>query len=93
MNDIRLRGPAVAGNNTGGRQIAHNHARIARNLRRSRRNAAVDARLIQAERLDSQSAAQIANAAADALSELAGSSAASTDIIEAIMHNSMPPSS
>jgi hypothetical protein len=47
MNDVRLRG--VAGGDAGGRESVHNHAQIARNLRRSLRNAAVGARLIQAE--------------------------------------------
>jgi hypothetical protein len=38
----------------------HNHAQTARNLRRSLRNAAVGARLIQTEGLDSKSATELA---------------------------------
>jgi hypothetical protein len=55
MNDIRLRAPAVADNNTFDRESVHNHAQTARTLsapyeRGSR------ARLVQAEGLDSQAA-------------------------------------
>jgi hypothetical protein len=70
MNDTRLRRLAVAGNDAAGRKSPHNHAQTARNLRRSLRNAAADARLIQAEALDSTSAADIAASVADALEEL-----------------------
>ena len=56
MNDFRLRGLAVAGSDAAGRKSSHNHAQTARNLRRSLRNAAASARLIQAEGLDSKSA-------------------------------------
>jgi hypothetical protein len=49
MNDIRLRGLAVAGSDAAGRRNPHNHPQTARNLRRSLRNAAAGARLIQAE--------------------------------------------
>jgi hypothetical protein len=55
MNDIRLRGLAVAGSDVAGRKNPHNHAQTARNLKRSLRNAAAGARLIQAEGLDSKS--------------------------------------
>jgi hypothetical protein len=48
MNDIRLRGLAVAGNEAAGRKNPHNHAQTAPNLKRSLRNAAAGARLIQA---------------------------------------------
>jgi hypothetical protein len=47
MNDIRLRGLAVAGRDAAGRKGPHNHAQTARNLRRSLRNAAAGARAIQ----------------------------------------------
>ena len=47
----------------------HNHAQTARNLRRSLKNAAADARLIQAKGLDSKSAAEVAASLADALEE------------------------
>ena len=67
---IRLRGLAVAGNDAAGRKSPHNHAQTARNLKRSLRNAAAGARLIQAEGLDSKSAADIATSLADALKEL-----------------------
>src|SRR5215207_8969849 len=69
MNDIRLRGLAVAGNDAAGRKSPHNHAQSARNLRRSLRNAAAGVRLIQAEGLDSKLAADAASLA-DALEEL-----------------------
>jgi hypothetical protein len=55
MNDIRLRGLEVAGSDAAGRKSPHNHAQTARNLKRSLRNAAAGARLIQAEGLDSKS--------------------------------------
>jgi hypothetical protein len=70
MNDIRLRGLAVAGSNAAGRKSPHNHAQTARNLKRSLRNAAAGARLIQTEGLDIKSAAQVAASLADALDEL-----------------------
>ena len=70
MNDIRLRGLAVAGSDAAGRKSPHNHAQTARNLTRSLRNAAAGARLIQTEGLDSKSAADVAASLADALTEL-----------------------
>jgi predicted DNA-binding transcriptional regulator AlpA len=70
MNDIRFRGLAVAGNDAAGRRSPHNHAQAARNLKRSLRYAAAGARLIQAEGLDSTSAADVAASLADALEEL-----------------------
>jgi hypothetical protein len=70
MNDIRLPGLAVAGSDAAGRKSPDNHAQTARNLRRSLRNAAAGARLIQAEGLDSKSAADVAASLADALEEL-----------------------
>jgi hypothetical protein len=72
MNDIRLRGLAVAGSDAAGRKNPHNHAQTARNLKRSLRNAAASDRLIQAEGLDLKSAADIAASLADALTELHG---------------------
>jgi hypothetical protein len=60
MNDIRLRGLAVAGTEAAGRKSPDNHAQTARNLKRSLRNAAAGARLIQAEGLDNRSAADVA---------------------------------
>jgi hypothetical protein len=69
MNDT-LRGLAVAGSDVCRSQEPHNHAQTARNLRRSLRNAATGARLIQAEALDSKSAADLAMSLADALEEL-----------------------
>jgi hypothetical protein len=69
MNDIRIRGLAVAGSDAG-RKSPHNHAQTARNLRRSPRNAAAGARLIQAEGLDSKSAVDLATSLADAVEEL-----------------------
>jgi hypothetical protein len=70
MNDIRLRGLGVAGSDAAGRKSPHNQAQTARNLKRSLRNAAAGARLIQAEGLDSKSAADVAACLADALTEL-----------------------
>ena len=55
MNDIRLRGLAIAGGNAAGRKSPDNHAQTVRNLRRSLRNATAGARLIQADGLDSRS--------------------------------------
>jgi hypothetical protein len=43
MNDIRLRGLAVAGTNAAGRKSPDNHAQTARNLRRFLKNAAAGA--------------------------------------------------
>jgi hypothetical protein len=70
MNDIRLRGLAVAGTDAAGRKSPHNHAQTTRNLKRTLRNAAAGARLIQADGLDSESAADVAASLADALEEL-----------------------
>jgi hypothetical protein len=70
MNDIRLRGLAVAGSEAAGRKSPHNHAQTVRNLRRALRNAAAGARLIQPEGLDSKSAADLAATLADALTKL-----------------------
>jgi hypothetical protein len=70
MNDIRLRRLAVAGSRAAGRKSPRNHAQIARNLRRSLRNAATGARLIQADGLDSQPAADLAAQLDEALEEL-----------------------
>ena len=53
-----------------GRKSPHSHAQTARNLRRSLRKVAAGARLIQAEGLDSKSAADVAASLADALEEL-----------------------
>jgi hypothetical protein len=54
MNDIRLRGLALAGDDAAGRKNKHNHAQTARNLKRSLRNSAAGARLVQPEGLDSR---------------------------------------
>ena len=70
MNDIRLRGLGVAGSHTVGRKTPHNHAQAVRNLKRSLRNAAAGARLIQADGLDNKSAAELAAGLADTLTEL-----------------------
>jgi hypothetical protein len=70
INDLRLRGLAVTGSDAAGRKSPHNHAQTARNLKRSLRNAAAGARLIQAEGLDSTSATDLATSLADALEEL-----------------------
>jgi hypothetical protein len=45
MNDVRLRGLALAGDQAAGRRSPHNHAQMVRNLKRSLRNAAAGARL------------------------------------------------
>jgi hypothetical protein len=70
MNDTRLRGLGLTGSDAAGRKSPHNHAQTARNLKRSLRKVAAGARLIQAEGLDSKSAADIAACLADALEEL-----------------------
>ena len=70
MNDIRLRALAVAGSDAAGRKSPHNHAQTVRNLRRTLRNAATGARLIQEEGLNSKSAVDLAAYVADALEEL-----------------------
>jgi hypothetical protein len=67
---IRLRGLAVAGSDATGRKSPHNHAQTVRNLQRTLRNAAAGARLIQADGLDSESAADLAVSLTDALDEL-----------------------
>ena len=70
MNDVRLRGLGAAGSDAAGPKSPHNHAQTVRNVRRSLKNAAVGARVIEAEGLDSKSAADIAASLADALTEL-----------------------
>jgi hypothetical protein len=65
MNDIQLRGLAVAGSDAAGRKSPHNHAQTARNLRRTLRNAAAGARLIRPDGLDSKSAADVAASLAE----------------------------
>jgi hypothetical protein len=70
MNDIRLRGLAVAGSDAAGRKSPRNHAQTTRNLKRSLRNAAAGARLIQPEGLDSKSTVDVAASLKDALEEL-----------------------
>jgi hypothetical protein len=70
MNDIRLRGLAVAGSDAASRKSPRNHAQTARNLKRSLRNAAAGARLIQAEGLNSQTAADVAASLAETIEEL-----------------------
>jgi hypothetical protein len=69
MNDIRLRGLAVGGSEAAGRKSPHNHAQTVRNLKRYLRNAAAG-RLVQADGLDSKSAADLATSLEDALAEL-----------------------
>jgi hypothetical protein len=63
--DTRVRGLAAARGDAAGRKNPHNHAQTIRNRRRSLRNADAGARLIQAEGLDSKSAADISTAFAD----------------------------
>jgi hypothetical protein len=70
MNDVRLRGLAVAGSEAAGRRSPHNHAQTVRNLKRSLQNAAAGARLIQADGVDHKSAADLAASLEDALEEL-----------------------
>ena len=53
-----------------GRKSPDNHAQTARNLRRSLKNAAAGARLIQPDGLDSKSAGELAASLADTLAEL-----------------------
>jgi hypothetical protein len=70
MNDVRLRGLGVAGSDAAGRKSPDNQAQTVRNLKRSLRNAAAGARLVQPEGLDSKSAADLAASLADALVEV-----------------------
>ena len=70
MNDVRVRGLAVAGSEAAGRKRPHNHAQTTRNLKRSLRNAAAGARLIQVDGLDKNLAAEVATSLAAALEEL-----------------------
>jgi hypothetical protein len=70
MSEIRLRGLSVAGGDAPGRKSPHNHAQTVRNLKRLLRNVAAGARLIQAEGLDSKSAADIAASLTDVLEKL-----------------------
>ena len=60
----------TAGNEAAGRKSPDNHAQTARNLKRSLRNAAAGARLIQAEVLEIVSAAGLAASLAIALEKL-----------------------
>jgi hypothetical protein len=70
MNDIRLRGLAVAARDAVGRKSPHNHAQTVRNLKRALRNAATGARQIQIDGLDSQPAADLAASLNQTLEEL-----------------------
>jgi hypothetical protein len=70
MNEIRVRGLAVAGSDAAGRRSPPNHAQTVRNLKRTLKNAAVGARLIQVEGLDSKSAADLAASLDNAFVEL-----------------------
>jgi hypothetical protein len=74
----------VASADAAGRKSPHNHAQTARNLRRSFRDAAAGARIIQAEGLDRRSAAGVAASVADALEELHRSSGTSIDVSDVI---------
>jgi hypothetical protein len=93
MNDIRLRGLAVGGIDAAGRRNPHNHAQTARNLRRSLRDPAAGARLIQPEGLDCKSAADVAASLADAVEGFSGSSAPLIDVSDAIREGEAPPES
>ena len=70
MNDLRLRGLAVAGSDAASRKNPENHTQTVRNLKHTLRNAATGARLIQADGLNSQPAADLAAQLDDALEEL-----------------------
>jgi hypothetical protein len=68
-----------------------NHAQTAQNLKRSLRNAAAGARLIQADGLDSMSAAEVAASRAVPSKSFTGSSAASIDVSDVLqLSNSRP---
>jgi hypothetical protein len=86
MNDIRLRGLAVGGSDAAGRKSSHNHGQTIRNLRRSLRNAAAGARLIQVEGLDSESAANVQPPLPMHSKSFTDSSAASIDGSDAIIN-------
>jgi hypothetical protein len=89
MNDIRLRGLAVAGAEAAGRKSPDNHAQTARNLKRSLRNAAAGARLIQADGLDSKSAADLAAPLGDEMHSMSctGCCEALIDVSDAILRS------
>jgi hypothetical protein len=91
MNDTRLRGLAVAGRDAAGRKSSDNHAETARNLRRSLRNATAGARLIQAEGVDSKSAATSRLPWRMPLRSFTGFSAASIDGSDAIKDGQKGP--
>ena len=61
---------ATASGSSSSSKSPDNHAQTARNLRRTLRNAAAGARLIQADGLDSKSAAEVSASLADTLEEL-----------------------
>jgi uncharacterized protein YyaL (SSP411 family) len=69
MNDIRLRGLAVAGSDAAGRKVRATRPRPFATLN-ALWNAAAGAGLIQADCLDRKSAADVAASLADALEEL-----------------------
>jgi hypothetical protein len=60
----------LPGSNAAGRKSPHDHAQTGRNLKRTLRNAAASARLIQADGLDSESSAELVAALDGALEEL-----------------------
>jgi hypothetical protein len=82
INDIRLQEFAVAGSDAASRKNPENHAQTARNLKRSLRNAATGAGLIQAKGLDRKSAAEVAASLAMHVKSFTGSSAASTAVCD-----------
>ena len=90
INDIRLRGRAVAGSTPAGRKSPHNHAQTVRNLGRS---------LPERPRcpanpgglLDSKSAVDVAASLADASKSFIGCTAASIDGNDAIRNAPRPP--
>ena len=83
MNDIRLRGLGVTGSDAAGRKNPDNHAQTARNLRRSLRNAATGARLIQAEGWTANRLALSQPHLPMRSKSFTGSSAASIDVSDA----------
>src|SRR5512133_626984 len=93
MNDIRLRGLAVAGSDAAGRKTVHNHAQTVRNLKRSLRNAAAGARLIQQRGWTANRLPRSQPPLPMPSKSFTGSSAASTDVPDATRDASFPVSS
>jgi hypothetical protein len=70
-------------------RVCHNHAQTARNLRRSFRSAAADARLIQADGLDRESPPDLATSQPMHWKSCVGFSAALIDVSDGVKDEGM----